>query len=175
MAGMKFTADVDLDKIKSLRLEINKLKKSLIEMAGVPNSDAAVKQLERQLEKLNKKLVEYQEKYAKLKKIQDDIGKSNNTTDDVKKSTAALQSTNKWIEANTKAIIEADNQIKIFKKDFDSLSADDKVGSSGTAKLRQIEQVVAKGWQKLNPYAKTSRLKRTRLFKIDRKKVALHN
>lgn len=141
---MKFTADVDLDKIKSLRLEINKLKKSLIEMAGVPNSDAAVKQLERQLEKLNKKLVEYQEKYAKLKKIQDDIGKSNNTTDDVKKSTAALQSTNKWIEANTKAIIEADNQIKIFKKDFDSLSADDKVGSSGTAKLRQIEQVVAK-------------------------------
>lgn len=144
MAGMKFTADVDLDKIKSLRLEINKLKKSLIEMAGVPNSDAAVKQLERQLEKLNKKLVEYQEKYAKLKKIQDDIGKSNNTTDDVKKSTAALQSTNKWIEANTKAIIEADNQIKIFKKDFDSLSADDKVGSSGTAKLRQIEQVVAK-------------------------------
>lgn len=141
---MKFTADVDLNKIKSLRLEINKLKKSLIEVSGVPNSDAAVKQLEIQLEKLSKKLVEYQEKYAKLKKIQDDIGKSNNTTDDVKKSTAALQSTNKWIEANTKAIIEADNQIKIFKKDFDSLSADDKVGSSGTAKLRQIEQVVAK-------------------------------
>lgn len=65
---MKFTADVDLNKIKSLRLEINKLKKSLIEVSGVPNSDAAVKQLEIQLEKLSKKLVEYQEKYCQAKK-----------------------------------------------------------------------------------------------------------
>lgn len=161
---MKFTADVDLDKIKSLRLEINKLKKSLIEVAGVPNSDAAVKQLERQLDKLSKKLFEYQEKYAKLKKVQDDIGKSNNTTDDVKKSTASLQSTNKWIEANTKAIIEADNQIKIFKKDFDSLSADDKAGSAGTAKLRQIEQVVAKRMAEAESIRKTIKVQKDKII-----------
>ena len=32
MAGMKFNADIDLEKIVKLRQEIDKLKKSLIEM-----------------------------------------------------------------------------------------------------------------------------------------------
>ena len=45
MAGMKFTADIDIKNIIKLRQEIDKLKKSLIEIASVPNSDAAVKRL----------------------------------------------------------------------------------------------------------------------------------
>lgn len=143
MAEIHFSVSSDYKEVIRLRQEIEKLETQLKKM-DVNKSPDIAKSIEKQLEEATRKIREYQEKYAKLKKIQDDIGKSNNTTDDVKKSTAALRSTNKWIEANTKAIIEADNQIKIFKKDFDSLSADDKVGSYGTAKLRQIEQVVAK-------------------------------
>ena len=59
MAGMKFTADIDIKNIIKLRQEIDKLKKSLIEIASVPNSDAAVKALEKQLSTALKKLEEY--------------------------------------------------------------------------------------------------------------------
>ena len=42
---MKFTADVNVEDIIKLRQEIDKLKKSLIAVAGIPNSDVAIKQL----------------------------------------------------------------------------------------------------------------------------------
>lgn len=64
MAGMKFTADIDIKNIIKLRQEIDKLKKSLIEIASVPNSDAAVKALEKQLSTALKKLEEYKDKYG---------------------------------------------------------------------------------------------------------------
>ena len=66
MAGMKFTADVNVKDIIKLRQEIDRLKKSLIEIASVPNSDAAVKALEKQLSSALKKLEKY--KYTLLSK-----------------------------------------------------------------------------------------------------------
>lgn len=163
MAEIHFSVSSDYNEVVRLRKECEKLEAQLKKMDVNKHPDVA-KSLEKQLEKATRKIREYQEKYAKLKKVQDDIGKSNNTTDDVKKSTAALQSTNKWIEANTKAIIEADNQIKIFKKDFDSLSADDKAGSAGTAKLRQIEQVVAKRMAEAESIRKTIKVQKDKII-----------
>lgn len=163
MAEIHFSVSSDYNEVIRLRKECEKLEAQLKKMDVNKHPDVA-KSLEKQLEKATRKIREYQEKYAKLKKVQDDIGKSNNTTDDVKKSTAALQSTNKWIEANTKAIIEADNQIKIFKKDFDSLSADDKAGSAGTAKLRQIEQVVAKRMAEAESIRKTIKVQKDKII-----------
>ena len=163
MAEIHFSVSSDYNEVIRLRKECEKLEAQLKKMDVNKHPDVA-KSLEKQLEKATRKIREYQEKYAKLKKVQDDIGKSNNTTDDVKKSTAALQSTNKWIETNTKAIIEADNQIKIFKKDFDSLSADDKVGSAGTAKLRQIEQVVAKRMAEAESIRKTIKVQKDKII-----------
>lgn len=163
MAEIHFSVSSDYKEVIRLRKECEKLEAQLKKMDVNKHPDVA-KSLEKQLEKATRKIREYQEKYAKLKKVQDDIGKSNNTTDDVKKSTAALQSTNKWIEANTKAIIEADNQIKIFKKDFDSLSADDKAGSAGTAKLRQIEQVVAKRMAEAESIRKTIKVQKDKII-----------
>lgn len=143
MAGMKFNADIDLEKIVKLRKEIDKLKKSLIEIASVPNSDAAIKQLESEIDRATKKLSEYKDSYAKLQKIKYDIDSSSSTVKRVKEETSALQSTNKWIIANTESVKEADRQIKQLKKDFSALSDEEKVGDTGTAKIRQIQQLAA--------------------------------
>lgn len=143
MAGMKFNADIDVDKIIKLRKEIDKLKKSLIEISKVPNSGAAIKQLESELSKETKKLEEYQNKYVQLKKIKDDIDSSDSTIKRVKEETQALQSTNKWIVANTEAVKETDRQIKQLKKDFSSLPDSEKTGNAGIGKLRQIQLLAA--------------------------------
>ena len=143
MAGMKFTADVNVEDIIKLRQEIDKLKKSLIAVARIPNSDAAIKQLEKEISSATKKLEEYENKYLQIQKLKHDIDSSNAAVKKAKEETAALQSTNKWIVANTEAVIETDKQIKQLKKDFIALSDEEKVGDTGTAKIRQIQQLAA--------------------------------
>lgn len=143
MAGMKFTADVNVEDIIKLRQEIDKLKKSLIAVAGIPNSDVAIKQLEKEIAVATKKLEEYENKYLQIQKLKHDIDSSNDAVKKAKDETAALQSTNKWIVANTEAVIETDKQIKQLKKDFIALSDEEKVGDTGTAKIRQIQQLAA--------------------------------
>ena len=140
---MKFTADVNVEDIIKLRQEIDKLKKSLIAIAGIPNSDVAIKQLEKEIAVATKKLEEYENKYLQIQKLKHDIDSSNDAVKKAKDETAALQSTNKWIVANTEAVIETDKQIKQLKKDFIALSDDEKVGDTGTAKIRQIQQLAA--------------------------------
>ena len=76
MAGMKFNADIDLEKIVKLRQEIDKLKKSLIEIASVHNSDAAVKALEKQLASALKKLEKYKDKYVQTQQARIDQEKA---------------------------------------------------------------------------------------------------
>lgn len=143
MAGMKFTADIDVEGIIKLRQEINKLKNSLKAVAGIPNSDAAIKQLEKEIEAATKKLEEYENKYLQIQKLKHDIDSSNAAIKKAKEETAALQSTNKWIVANTEAVIETDKQIKQLKKSFVSLADSEKTGSSGTGILRQVQQLAA--------------------------------
>lgn len=143
MAGMKFTADIDVEGIIKLRQEINKLKNSLKAVAGIPNSDAAIKQLEKEIEAATKKLEEYENKYLQIQKLKHDIDSSNDAVKKTKEETAALQFTNKWIVANTEAVIETDKQIKQLKKSFVSLSDSEKTGSSGTGILRQVQQLAA--------------------------------
>ena len=143
MAGMKFTADIDVEGIIKLRQEINKLKNSLKAVAGIPNSDAAIKQLEKEIEAATKKLEEYENKYLQIQKLKHDIDSSNDAVKKTKEEPAALQSTNKWIVANTEAVIETDKQIKQLKKSFVSLSDSEKTGSSGTGILRQVQQLAA--------------------------------
>lgn len=140
---MKFTADIDVEGIIKLRQEINKLKDSLKAVAGIPNSDAAIKQLEKEIEAATKKLEEYENKYLQIQKLKHDIDSSNDAVKKTKEETAALQSTNKWIVANTEAVIETDKQIKQLKKSFVSLSDSEKTGSSGTGILRQVQQLAA--------------------------------
>lgn len=143
MAGMKFTADVNVEDIIKLRQEINKLKNSLIAVAGIPNSDVAIKKLEKEIAVATKKLEEYENKYLQIQKLKHDIDSSNDEIKKVKEETSALQSTNKWIIANTESVKEADRQIKQLKKDFSALSDEEKVGDTGTAKIRQIQQLAA--------------------------------
>lgn len=140
---MKFTADVNVEDIIKLRQEIDKLKKSLIAVAGIPNSDVAIKQLEKEIAAATKKLEEYENKYLQIQKLKHDIDSSNDAVKKAKEETAALQSTNKWIVANTEAVIETDKQIKQLKKSFVSLSDSEKTGSSGTGILRQVQQLAA--------------------------------
>lgn len=143
MAGMKFTADVNVEDIIKLRQEIDKLKKSLIAVAGIPNSDVAIKQLEKEIAAATKKLEEYENKYLQIQKLKHDIDSSNAAVKKAKEETAALQSTNKWIVANTEAVIETDKEIKQLKKSFVSLADSEKTGSSGTGILRQVQQLAA--------------------------------
>lgn len=143
MAGMKFTADIDVEGIIKLRQEINKLKNSLKAVAGIPNSDAAIKQLEKEIEAATKKLEEYENKYLQIQKLKHDIDSSNDAVKKAKEETAALQSTNKWIVANTEAVIETDKQIKQLKKSFVALADSEKTGTSGIGILRQVQQLAA--------------------------------
>lgn len=143
MAGMKFTADVNVEDIIKLRQEIDKLKKSLIAVAGIPNSDAAIKQLEKEIAAGTKKLEEYENKYLQIQKLKHDIDSSNDAVKKAKEETAALQSTNKWIVANTEAVIETDKQIKQLKKSFVALADSEKTGTSGIGILRQVQQLAA--------------------------------
>ena len=143
MAGMKFTADIDVKNIIKLRQEIDKLKNSLKAVAGIPNSDAAIKQLEKEIAAASQKLEEYKNKYLQIQKLKHDIDSSNAAIKKAKEETAALQSTNKWIVANTEAVIETDKQIKQLKKSFVSLADSEKTGSSGTRILRQVQQLAA--------------------------------
>lgn len=143
MAGMKFTADVNVEDIIKLRQEIDKLKKSLIAVAGIPNSDSAIKQLEKEIAAATKKLEEYKNKYLQIQKLKHDIDSSNDAVKKAKEETAALQSTNKWIVANTEAVIETDKQIKQLKKSFVALADSEKTGTSGIGILRQVQQLAA--------------------------------
>ena len=143
MAGMKFTADIDVKNIIKLRQEIDKLKNSLKAVAGIPNSDAAIKQLEKEIAAASQKLEEYKNNYLQIQKLKHDIDSSNAAIKKAKEETAALQSTNKWIVANTEAVIETDKQIKQLKKSFVSLADSEKTGSSGTGILRQVQQLAA--------------------------------
>lgn len=140
---MKFTADIDIKNIIKLRQEIDKLKNSLKAVAGIPNSDAAIKQLEKEIAAASQKLEEYKNKYLQIQKLKHDIDSSNAAIKKAKEETAALQSTNKWIVANTEAVIETDKQIKQLKKSFVSLADSEKTGSSGTGILRQVQQLAA--------------------------------
>lgn len=143
MARMKFTADVNVEDIIKLRQEIDKLKKSLIAIAGIPNSDSAIKQLEKEIAAATKKLEEYENKYLQIQKLKHDIDSSNDAVKKAKEETAALQSTNKWIVANTEAVIETDKQIKQLKKSFVALADSEKTGTSGIGILRQVQQLAA--------------------------------
>lgn len=140
---MKFTADIDVKNIIKLRQEIDKLKNSLKAVAEIPNSDAAIKQLEKEIAAASQKLEEYKNKYLQIQKLKHDIDSSNAAIKKAKEETAALQSTNKWIVANTEAVIETDKQIKQLKKSFVSLADFEKTGSSGTGILRQVQQLAA--------------------------------
>lgn len=102
MAGMKFNADIDLEKIVKLRQEIDKLKKSLIEIASVPNSDAAVKALEKQLASALKKLEEYKDKYVQTQQARLDQEKA--ASEQIKKQQKEIDSLIKKYEALQKQI-----------------------------------------------------------------------
>lgn len=143
MAGLKFSADIELDKIVKLRTEIKGLKADMMALAGKPNNGNAMKSLEKQLNKATKELDKYMKKYALMKKAYEEILKSNNTVKVVHEETQALQSTNKWIVANTQAVKEADTEIKKLKADFAALNDTEKVGDKGYNILRQVEQQVA--------------------------------
>lgn len=102
MAGMKFNADIDLEKIVKLRKEIDKLKKSLIEIASVPNSDAAVKALEKQLASALKKLEKYKDKYVQTQQARIDQEKA--ASEQIKKQQKEIDSLIKKYEALQKQI-----------------------------------------------------------------------
>lgn len=102
MAGMKFTADVNVKDIIKLRQEIDRLKKSLIEIASVPNSDAAVKALEKQLSSALKKLEKYKDKYVQTQQARIDQEKA--SSEQIKKQQKEIDSLIKKYEALQKQI-----------------------------------------------------------------------
>lgn len=101
---MKFTADIDIKNIIKLRQEIDKLKKSLIEIASAPNSDAAVKALEKQLSTALKKLEEYKDKYVQTQQARLDQEKA--ASEQIKKQQKEIDSLIKKYEALQKKIEE---------------------------------------------------------------------
>lgn len=145
MAGLKFEADLKetISDILKLKNGINELKKSLLEVAGVPNSGAAVKKLEDQIAKAMVKMEEYRNKYTQLKKAYDDLNSSNAAVVKVHEETKALQSVNQWLVANIKAVQDSDAEVQQLRKQFETLTAEEKTGEKGYGILLQVQQQVA--------------------------------
>ena len=145
MAGLKFEADLKetISDILKLKNGINELKKSLLEVAGVPNSGAAVKKLEDQIAKAMVKMEEYRNKYTQLKKAYDDLNSSNAAVVKVHEETKALQSVNQWLVANIKAVQDSDAKVQQLRKQFEALTAEEKTGEKGYGILLQVQQQVA--------------------------------
>lgn len=134
MAGMKFNADIDLEKIVKLRQEIDKLKKSLIEIAGVPNSDAAVKALERQLASALKKLETYKDKYVQTQQVRLDQEKA--ASEQIKKQQKEIDSLIKKYEALQKQIEKGTLRPPRSPKSY----TDDQISSALNTQVQSIRE-----------------------------------
>lgn len=134
MAGMKFTADIDIKNIIKLRQEIDKLKKSLIEIASVPNSDAAVKALEKQLSTALKKLEEYKDKYVQTQQARLDQEKA--ASEQIKKQQKEIDSLIKKYEALQKKIEEGTVRPPRSPKTY----TDDQISAALNTQVQSIKE-----------------------------------
>lgn len=134
MAGMKFNADIDLKSIVKLRQEIDKLKKSLIEIASVPNSDAAVKALEKQLSTALKKLEEYKDKYVQTQQARLDQEKA--ASEQIKKQQKEIDSLIKKYEALQKQIEKGTVKIPRSPKTY----TDDQISAALNTQVQSIRE-----------------------------------
>ncbi|WP_298046227.1 tape measure protein [uncultured Bacteroides sp.] len=134
MAGMKFNADIDLEKIVKLRKEIDKLKKSLIEIASVPNSDAAVKALEKQLASALKKLEKYKDKYVQTQQARIDQEKA--ASEQIKKQQKEIDSLIKKYEALQKQIEKGTGRVSRSPKTY----TDDQISVALKTQVQSIKE-----------------------------------
>lgn len=134
MAGMKFTADVNVKDIIKLRQEIDRLKKSLIEIASVPNSDAAVKALEKQLSSALKKLEKYKDKYVQTQQARIDQEKS--SSEQIKKQQKEIDSLIKKYEALQKQIEKGTDRAPRSPKTY----TDDQISVALKTQVQSIKE-----------------------------------
>ncbi len=134
MAGMKFNADIDLEKIVKLRKEIDKLKKSLIEIASVPNSDAAVKALEKQLASALKKLEKYKDKYVQTQQARIDQEKA--ASEQIKKQQKEIDSLVKKYEVLQKQIEKGTGRVPRSPKTY----TDDQISVALKTQVQSIKE-----------------------------------
>lgn len=134
MAGMKFNADIDLEKIVKLRKEIDKLKKYLIEIASVPNSDAAVKALEKQLASALKKLEKYKDKYVQTQQARIDQEKA--ASEQIKKQQKEIDSLVKKYEVLQKQIEKGTGRVPRSPKTY----TDDQISVALKTQVQSIKE-----------------------------------
>lgn len=134
MAGIKFNADIDLEKIVKLRKEIDKLKKSLIEIASVPNSDAAVKALEKQLASALKKLEKYKDKYVQTQQARIDQEKA--ASEQIKKQQKEIDSLVKKYEVLQKQIEKGTGRVPRSPKTY----TDDQISVALKTQVQSIKE-----------------------------------
>lgn len=134
MAGMKFNADIDVDKIIKLRQEIDKLKKSLIEISKVPNSGAAIKQLELELTKATRKLEEYKDKYVQT--LQTRLDQDKASSEQIKKQQKEIDSLIKKYEALQKQIEKGSVRPSRSPKSY----TDDQISTALNTQVQSIKE-----------------------------------
>lgn len=134
MAGMKFTADIDVKNIIKLRQEIDKLKKSLIEIASVPNSDAAVKALEKQLSTALKKLENYKDKYIQTQQAK--LNQEKAASEQIKKQQKEIDSLIKKYEALQKQIEKGTVKIPRSPKSY----TDEQISGALNTQVQSIRE-----------------------------------
>lgn len=131
---MKFTADVNVKDIIKLRQEIDKLKKSLIEIASVPNSDAAVKALEKQLSTALKKLENYKDKYIQTQQAK--LNQEKAASEQIKKQQKEIDSLIKKYEALQKQIEKGTVKIPRSPKSY----TDEQISGALNTQVQSIRE-----------------------------------
>lgn len=135
MAGLKFTFEADVNKIRQTRQEIEKLKK---EMISLPEKSPLLDNLSKELQKLKKEYESLAEKMAKIQLAFRNAMKAEEMAEELKKVTQRTEeSTNSFVK-HADSLEELGRQSKLLTKEWLSMSEAQRKSESGQGVASQI-------------------------------------
>lgn len=138
MAGLKFTFEADVNKIRQTRQEIEKLKK---EMVSLPEKSPLFDNLSKELQKLKKEYESLAERMGKIQLAFKNAMKAEEMADELKKVTQQTEeSTNNFVK-HADSLEELGKQAKQLTKEWFSMSEAQRKSESGQGVASQISSI----------------------------------
>lgn len=138
MAGLKFTIEADVQKLRQTRQEIEKLKK---EMVSLPAKSPLFDSLQKELQRLTKEYELLGERMAKIQFAFKSAMKAEEMADELKKVTQRTEeSTNNFVK-HADSLEELGKQAKLLTKEWLSMSEVQRKSELGQGLASQIASI----------------------------------
>ena len=138
MAGLKFTFEADVQKLRQTREELARIKKELL---GTPPSSPLFENLSKELQRLKKEYEELAIKFSKVQLAFREAMKAEEMADDLKKVTQQTEeSTNSFVK-HADSLEELGKQSKQLTKEWLSMSEAQRKSDSGQGVANQIASI----------------------------------